>query len=295
VAEEGGSALGGAFNFRDLGGSPAAGGRRMRSGVLYRSDTLQALTEGDVTRLVVELGIELVVDLRIGPEAVSEGRGPLAELPLSYLNAPLRDLPVSDLPPREQSLHFYLEHLASPSPALPVVIQVVAAVAGRHTVLHCAAGKDRTGLVTALVLRLIGVDDEHIVADYLASGANMPRIMERFQGWPRYRAHMGAVPAEVYQALEHTIRGFLDGLDEIYGGAARGPAPAASPNPCWPDWRAACSSPIRPARPADRRTLRFTAARTPPCPATGSGVGSRGCRRRSDGTRGGTDQRPPPA
>ena len=209
----------GAFNFRDLGGLRAAGERRVRPGVLFRSDTLQALSLEDVSYLVDELSLELIIDLRIGPEAVTEGRGPMAATPVSYLNAPLHDLPVSDLPAREQSLHFYLNHLASPTSPLSTVIRVVSALAGRPTLVHCAAGKDRTGLVTALLLRLLGVDDEDIVADYLRTEQNMARVIERFRGWPRYRDHMAAVPAEVYQAQEHTIRGFLDGLDRSHGGA----------------------------------------------------------------------------
>lgn len=211
--------LAGAFNFRDLGGLRAGPDRLVRQGVLFRSDTLQALTPADVAHLTERLRLELVVDLRIGTEAVSEGRGPMAEVPVSYLNAPLRDLPVSDLPAREQSLRFYLEHLESPTSVLGTVVRLVAAMAGRPVLLHCAAGKDRTGLVVALLMRLLGVDDEDIVADYLRSGANMPRIMERFRGWPRYRDHMAAVPGEVYEALEYTIRGFLDELDRRHGGA----------------------------------------------------------------------------
>lgn len=209
----------GAFNFRDLGGLRTPTGAVVRPGVLFRSDTLQALSPADVAYLVDELALELVVDLRIGPEAVTEGRGPLAAAPVSYLNAPLRDLPVSDLPPAEQGLHFSLEHLASPTSSLATVVRVVSALAGRPVLVHCAAGKDRTGLVTAILLRLLGVDDEEIVADYLRTEQNMPRVIERFRGWARYRDHMAAVPAEVYQAREHTIRGFLDGLDRLHGGA----------------------------------------------------------------------------
>lgn len=209
----------GAFNFRDLGGLRTRDGATIRPGALFRSDTLQALSPADVAHLVDELGLELIVDLRIGPEAVTEGRGPLAATPVSYLNAPLRDLPVSDLPPAEQSLHFSLEHLASPASPLATVVRIVSALAGRPVLVHCAAGKDRTGLVTAMLLRLLGVDDEAIVADYLRTEENMARVIERFRGWPRYRDHMAAVPAEVYQAHEYTIRGFLDGLDRIHGGA----------------------------------------------------------------------------
>jgi hypothetical protein len=209
----------GAFNFRDLGGLRASPHHHVRPGVLFRSDTLQALSPADVSYLVDELWLELIVDLRIGPEAVTEGRGPMAATPVSYLNAPLRDLPISQLPAREQSVRFYLEHLASPTSPLATVVATVAALAGRPVLVHCAAGKDRTGLVTALLLRLLGVDDEEIVADYVRSAPNMTRIVERFRDWPRYRDHMAAVPAEVYQAQEYTIRGFLDGLDGFHGGA----------------------------------------------------------------------------
>lgn len=212
-------AVEGAFNFRDLGGLRAGSGLRVRPGVLFRSDTLQALTAADVSHLTEELRLELIIDLRIGPEAVTEGRGPMAETAVSYLNAPLHEAPASDAPPQEQALAFYLTHLASTDSPLSTVVRVVGALAGRPILVHCAAGKDRTGLVTALLLSLLGVADEDIVADYLRSGPNMPRIVERFRGWPRYRAHMATVPTEVYEAHEYTIRGFLDGIERFHGGA----------------------------------------------------------------------------
>lgn len=214
------SPLTGAFNFRDLGGLRATGGRELRPGRLFRSDTLQALTAADVRYLVEELRLELIVDLRIGPEAVSEGRGPMAGTPVCYLNAPLRDLSVTPgLRPAEQTLRFYLDHVGSPMSPVATVIRLLCAQAGRPVLVHCAAGKDRTGLVIALLLRLLGVRDDEIVADYLRTDANMTRIVQRFLGWPRYRDHLARVPAEVYRAQEHTIAGFLDGLDREHGGA----------------------------------------------------------------------------
>ncbi|WP_395727547.1 tyrosine-protein phosphatase [Nakamurella sp.] len=210
----------GAFNFRDLGGLRTTDGRTLRPGLLLRSDTLQALTATDVRYLVHELRLELVVDLRIGPEAVGEGRGPLVETPVCYLNAPLRDLsPEPGLAPDAQTLRFYLDHLGSPTSPLATVVRVLCAQAGHPVLVHCAAGKDRTGLVIALLLRLLGVRDSEIVADYLRTATNMDRIMQRFLGWPRYREHMARVPAEVYRAQEHTIVGFLEGLDREHGGA----------------------------------------------------------------------------
>jgi protein-tyrosine phosphatase len=81
-------------------------------------------------------------------------------------------------------------------------------------------GKDRTGLVIALLLRLLGIDDAEIIADYLRTGPAVARMVERLQSWPHYAEHMATVPAEVYAIDEHTITGFLSWLDETYGGAA---------------------------------------------------------------------------
>lgn len=213
-------AVTGAFNFRDLGGLPAGPGHRIRDGLLFRSDTLQALTGQDTAYLVDEVGLQMVVDLRTGRETVEQGRGPLATTGICYFNAPLHEAPASDLPPAEQALHFYLSHIGSPTSQVATVVQVVCALAGRPLLVHCAAGKDRTGLVVALLLRLLGTADDVIVADFLRSGDAMPRIVERFRTWPHYRDHMATVPPEVYQAEEHTITGFLARLDADHGGAA---------------------------------------------------------------------------
>lgn len=207
------------LNFRDLGGLPTGPGRRTRPGVLFRSDTLQALTDSDVTLLVERLGVEVVIDLRIGPEAVEQGRGPLVTRDVTYLNAPLREAEPNDEPPARQALLFSLQHLEAPTSVLSSVIRAAAAFAGRPTVVHCAAGKDRTGLVITLLLALAGVEREAIVADYLASGPNMAAVKARFATWPRYRTHMATVAPEMYMAHESTVRGVLDVLDERFGGA----------------------------------------------------------------------------
>jgi protein-tyrosine phosphatase len=208
----------GALNFRDLGGLPVGPDRRTRHGVLFRSDTLQALTDDDVALLVDRVGLEAVIDLRVGAEAVEQGRGPLVARDITYLNAPLREAAPNDEPPSRQALLFSLQHLEAPTSVLGSVVRAAAAFAGRPTVVHCAAGKDRTGLVVVLLLALAGVDRAAIVADYLASGPNMSAVMERFATWPRYRAHMATVAPELYMAHEATVHGVLDALDARYGG-----------------------------------------------------------------------------
>jgi protein-tyrosine phosphatase len=227
AADERGSGaapLTGAFNFRDIGGLPTADGRRTRSGLLFRSDTLQALTEEDVARLVRSLGVLLVMDLRDAGEAIGEGRGLLGDSPLCYVNIPLEAAPTGHAAPAEPAagsatLDFYFNHLAPGSPVLPLALQILAVSLTRPAVVHCAAGKDRTGLVVALVLSIVGVRDEAIIADYMATAQNMPRINERFQSWPRYREHMAAADPELYRVQEHTIRAFLAHLAQHHGGA----------------------------------------------------------------------------
>ncbi len=212
------SPLAGAFNFRDLGGLPTADGRRTRYGRLFRSDTLQELTEDDVDRLLHDYGITYIVDLRTAEEAVTEGRGPLGRLPVCYVNVPLADVDSPSGVPGELVVRQYLEHLEC-DPNLVTALDLLAHVARRPTVLHCAAGKDRTGVVTALLLRILGVTEEAVVADYLATAKNMERIVARFRRWPRYRRNMAMLPEEIYRCEEHTIRVFLQELESRYGGA----------------------------------------------------------------------------
>jgi hypothetical protein len=137
-------ALTGAFNFRDLGGLPTVGGRRTRPGLLFRSDTLQALTEADVAHLVRSLGVMLVMDLRDADEAVEQGRGLLGRSPLCYVNLPLEAAPTRDATPPGDAgatLDFYLRHLESGSSVLPLALQIFAVSLARRSRHPAVAGR----------------------------------------------------------------------------------------------------------------------------------------------------------
>jgi hypothetical protein len=209
----------GAFNFRDLGGLATRDGRVTKYGRLFRSDTLQALTPQDITYLTVDIGLKAVVDLRLAREVAEEGRGLLAKCPgIRYINTPLEMASTANTQPNQVLNALYLGSLEHGS-MLARAVEQLAALAHWPTVFHCAAGKDRTGLLSALVLRLLGVGDDVIVADYMASAHNMPRMLERFASWPRYRDHLAAMPPQVYAVEEQPIRIFLSELDERHGGA----------------------------------------------------------------------------
>jgi hypothetical protein len=205
-------------NFRDVGGLPASDGRVIRHGRLFRSDSLQDLDDADVAALVERLRVRYIVDLRTAGEAVQQGRGPLSAHPVAYLNVPLVDVDAPVGPPGTVVLNQYLEHLEH-DPNLPLAVEMVAHAVRHPTVVHCAAGKDRTGVVLALVELLLGVPEEQVVADYMVTAANMEGILGRLRQWQRYADNMARLPAEIYCCEEHVIRGLLRELGSRYGGA----------------------------------------------------------------------------
>lgn len=208
--------LEGAFNFRDLGGLPLADGRRTQTGRLFRSDTLQALTPRDVALLLEEVDLRTVVDLRLPQEVQEEGRGLLGQSGrVSFVDAPFEMASTEGIPADQVLERLYERCLASDS--LPLAIESIAAHVDRPLLFHCAAGKDRTGIVAAVVLGLVGVDDDAIVTDYMRSAGAMPLVIERFQTWPRYREHFAAMPPEVYAVEERPIRRLLAAVRQNFG------------------------------------------------------------------------------
>lgn len=213
--------LEGAFNFRDLGGLRTRDGRRLRPGRLFRSDTLQALTAADAQRLYDAMGLRGVVDLRLAEEVQAEGRGPLATYSdIRYANAPLHMAATENVPADQVMERLYLGCLA-PEVRLTDALQHLEAMADQPVVFHCAAGKDRTGVVAAILLRLLGVADEDIVADYLRSAEPMPRMVERFATWPRYREHMARTPPQAYAVEAAPLLALMHALDHVHGGTLR--------------------------------------------------------------------------
>jgi protein-tyrosine phosphatase len=209
----------GYVNFRDLGGHSCSGGV-VRSGRVFRSDSLAHVNPDDVDHLVEERRVRTVVDLR-GVTEVD-----------AYPNHPMRDagvaihhVPLIDPEKREQSglewetmtlVDLYRFILDSAGPQFVEVLQIIAEPANHPLVFHCAAGKDRAGLIAATVLSLLGVDDEEIVADYAATSAAIEALRER----ATKRAHStGRAPAARFMTAEaETMRELLAWLHAEHGG-----------------------------------------------------------------------------
>ena len=235
--------LEGLANLRDVGGMPTSDGGEITAGRLLRSDNLQALTQDDIDRLL-RLGLSDVVDLRSEYEVESEGPGPLANHPQVQIHQhslfrewregvgeekpdtrpeelPDEALPWVDLAPSVQVDHpvasFYLSYLVDRPDSIVASLRHIGEADGA-TLVHCAAGKDRTGTVVALALSVAGADREAIVADYAASTERVEAIVERLLGSRTYAENLRDRPMSSHITHPETMQTFLTYVDGEYGG-----------------------------------------------------------------------------
>jgi protein-tyrosine phosphatase len=215
--------LDGAVNVRELGGLSTVGGRRVRAGMVLRSASLADLTDDDVTTLR-GAGLRTVVDLRGGAEVERDGRGPLAGTTVGYRNLPVvgaRSVRLDQAEDIETGslLAHYVTYLETSADVVVEVVRLLARPEAVPAVVHCAAGKDRTGVVVAVLLDALGVDRAQIVADYAATEANMPLVRAQLSASATTR-ELGTVPDWVLTALPETMEGLLAHLDTQGGTVA---------------------------------------------------------------------------
>ena len=161
------------FNFRDLGGYLGCGGREVRWGQLYRSDSLVGLTFPTDWETFTALGVRTVIDLRSQSEI--EKSPPPAVAGLTYASfRPASRRTAGDLnDPRADVARIYANRYLSM--AVDTLAEVGGALrmlsdpARRPLVFYCHGGRDRTGVLAAIVLALLGVDDGQIASDYTLS------------------------------------------------------------------------------------------------------------------------------
>ncbi|HZM80302.1 MAG TPA: tyrosine-protein phosphatase [Candidatus Limnocylindrales bacterium] len=175
------------FNFRDVGGF---GG--VRRGLLYRTDALCNLTDRG-REAYAALGIHTVIDLRRAPELETQGRAPDWAFEVWH-NVPLRERPgpEHDCPDRASLPGYisdvYLNMTETAAEDIVRVLTILADPATGPAAIHCAGGRDRTGVVVAVFLALLGVQDNEIALDYHLS----ERFTERWLAWKA--AESGSLP-----------------------------------------------------------------------------------------------------
>lgn len=215
----------GCVNVRDLGGHATEDGGETLYGAVIRADSVGLLTAGGWAALV-ESGVGRIVDLRLKSELDED---PPRELAVEVVHVPILDRfdeatwpeieALSDGAPThaEAQRLVYLQFLDRCRSRFVEAVAAVAEAPPGAVVVHCHGGKDRTGLVVALLLRLAGVSVDAIAEDYALSGE---RLRERHQRWLASaeddfeRARIERISSTPAAAMH----GVLDAIDRRYGG-----------------------------------------------------------------------------
>ena len=227
--------LEGAVNVRDLGDLPTEDGQKTARARLLRADNLQELSAADVAKLVRDIGVTTVVDLRSSNELAAEGPAPLdAVAGVRHAHHPVlpevgsntdmaaaalltrRDQDESRYP-RDPICGHYLGYLEDRPDQVVGALRSIAYSQGAALV-HCAAGKDRTGVVVALALTVAGVPPQAVVSDYAASGERTEAIMDRLRRSRLYARDINSRPADLHRPRPETMTAFLEQMDARYGG-----------------------------------------------------------------------------
>jgi protein tyrosine/serine phosphatase len=216
----------------------AVNARVVVPGVLLRADNLQALSARDIELLSAEHRLEVVVDLRTDVEVAREGPGPLVgsdEVRIEHRSlypdsGGSTDVALATVAPWYDDLderhvdespivRAYLGYLERRPDSIVAAIRTIAGTSGAILV-HCAAGKDRTGVVVALALDAAGVPRSLILADYLATGERMDLIIDRLASSETYRERMLEADREELTPKPATLERVLERVDEQFGGSA---------------------------------------------------------------------------
>jgi len=212
-----------AFNFRDLGGYAAETGQTVRWSRVYRADGIHRIEGADLAR-VAALGIRTVLDLRTRGELTDHGRVQTEAIDASYQHLPLleqvweRDLLVAEMDAVDFLAGRYLAMLDQGASSIISALEMIGDPDRLPLVFHCSAGKDRTGVLAAVLLSVLGVSDDDIAADYALSRAAMREMSE----WVRTERpdsfeSMAAQPPAFLDAPPLAMRRFLALARTTYG------------------------------------------------------------------------------
>lgn len=219
--------LDGPANFRDVGGYPARDGRTVRSGRVFRSDSLSHLSDADVAHLVDGLGLVTVVDLRASNEVATYGHAPLGGRGVALHHLPIVDETRRTGADAERDLtsrpmaEIYGVMLERFADRFVAVLRVVADPANQPVVFHCAAGKDRTGLVAALLLGVLGVADDVIALDYATTAEHLDELLARQRARGASGNETSSVDPALLTAEAHVMREVLSRLTASHGSVDR--------------------------------------------------------------------------
>ena len=213
----------GLVNIRDLGGMVTVDGREVRPGRVFRSDNPKALTAEGREQFERFVAPRVVIDLRMSLEVEREGYelDPSIRLvncpmtPQSGVNQEQIDAGMCD-----NLVDDYMRQIDVNARFVAEALSIIAEPDQLPVVIHCTAGKDRTGITVAMLLDILGVSHEHIAADYHVTTKNMAPVVERIRSAPVFKENgLAYAPDWIFASDLETMQGFLARMTSTYGGA----------------------------------------------------------------------------
>lgn len=210
--------LDGVYNLRDLGGYATENGLQTRWHRFFRADGLHALTE-PAQQALINTGLRTVVDLRNQQELDEKPDVFATNEAVNYVHLSLFEnvRGTSDSLPTDLTT-IYLYALDNNQTAFKNVIDIVADSSDDGVLFHCTAGKDRTGLISALLLGAVGVGHEDIVADYALTAHYLADFFEQRRTEAQRAGRDISAYEPLFLAEPQFMQTVLDHLSENYGG-----------------------------------------------------------------------------
>ena len=210
------------LNFRDLGGYRTEDGRAVAWRRLFRSGELHVMTESDIIKLREEIKLSTVIDLRTSGTIELFGIGPIDEVGAKYYNFPISIVIDSDNDEEKQfsnSGEVYLYRVKNKGYSKRIIraLEIIAEPENHPLVFHCNAGKDRSGILAAILLEVLGVADEDVIKDYALTALAIDEFDNRWLNDPRIAETIKSIPMFQRVVSPESMEFFLSGLKKEYG------------------------------------------------------------------------------
>ena len=212
----------GFVNCRDLGGYRAEGGRTVTRQRLFRSGYIHQATTRDLNRLKEELKLTSVINLRGNKAGQQKEVSLLNDAGIKYFNTPFFSYQQEELhldfTNRGEAFLFRIRHKEYAKPII-AALEIIADPKNLPLLFHCGAGKDRSGLVAAFVLSVVGVAESDIIADYILSAPYMRELVAGMMNDSNTPEEEKNLPAYTWEATAESMALFLTGLKREFGSA----------------------------------------------------------------------------